>query len=142
MIRATGGSACDATSTKSSPLSNAYCFASDVALMPSCSPSSSISRTWDERMLSLILACGTGLEGGSIVRLGLKEQSPSSLQSFLRTTKPLQAAARDPRLSDSVQPTLSSLARVLRNVGAPASQSHSVASSRRNSSKPTVACSP
>jgi len=31
----------------------------------------------------LIRACGTGLEGGSTVRLGLKEQSPSGLQSFL-----------------------------------------------------------
>src|SRR6476659_5310054 len=122
MIRATGGSACDATSTRSSPLSKAYCFASDVALIPSCDPSSSISRTCDARMLSLIRACGTGRDGGSIVRLGLKNQSPSSLQTLLSTTKPLQAAARDPRLSDSVEPTLSSIARVVRNVGAPASQ--------------------
>src|SRR5919109_3641312 len=125
MIRATGGSAWDATSTRSSPLSYAYRCASDVGLIPSCAPSSSISRTWDARMLSLILACGTGLDGGSTVRLGLKEQSPSSLQSFLRTTKPLQAAARDPRLSDSVEPTLSSITRVVRNVGAPASQDYS-----------------
>src|SRR6266540_6234744 len=94
MIRATGGSACDATSTRSRPLLNAYCFASDVDLMPSCEPSSSISRTCDARMLSLIRACGTGLDGGSIVRLGLKEQSPSSLHPFFERQKPLQAAAQ------------------------------------------------
>jgi hypothetical protein len=77
MIRATGGSAWDATSTRSRPLSNAYCFASDVDLIPSCVPSSPIRRTCGARMLSLIRACGTGLDGGSTVRLGLKERSPS-----------------------------------------------------------------
>jgi hypothetical protein len=55
-------------------------------------------------MLSLIRACGTGLDGGSTVRLGLKEQSPSSLHPFFERKKPLQAAAQDPRHSDSVEP--------------------------------------
>jgi hypothetical protein len=52
----------------------------------------------------LIRACGTGLDGGSTVRLGLKEQSPSSLHPFFERKKPLQAAAQDPRHSDSVEP--------------------------------------
>jgi hypothetical protein len=38
-------------------------------------------------MFSLIRACGTGLDGGSTVRLGLKELSPSGLQSFLSNDK-------------------------------------------------------
>jgi hypothetical protein len=46
-------------------------------LIPSCEPSSSINRTCEARMFSLIRACGTGLDGGSTVRLGLKGQSPS-----------------------------------------------------------------
>src|SRR3981189_2902251 len=90
MTRATGGSAWEATSTRSSPLSKAYCIASFVGLIPSCEPSSSINLTCEARMYSLIRVCGAGLEGGSTVRLGLKGLSPNYVRSFLLKLRPSQ----------------------------------------------------
>src|SRR6266568_4887069 len=104
MTLATGGSACAATSTRSSPLVSAWASASLVGVIPSCAPSSSISRTRGARMFSLIRVCGTG-RTGSTNRLGLKELSPS--REFLphKTTKPLQTSnGLRPRLSTRLNP--------------------------------------
>src|SRR6476469_5252805 len=62
MTRATGGSACAATSTRSRFLPYAYSRASSVVLIPSCCPSSPIRRTRGTRIASLMRvwarACG------------------------------------------------------------------------------------
>ena len=60
----------------------------------------------------------------------------------LEQQKPLHAAAQDPRRFDSVEPSLSSIAREVRNVGAPASQNHRVASSDLSAWRLKFACSP
>src|SRR5947208_34711 len=54
MMRQTGGAAVGETSTKSSPLPRATLRASKGGMMPSCLPSSSITRTSLARILSLI----------------------------------------------------------------------------------------
>src|ERR1043165_6662008 len=58
MMRQTGGSAVAATSTRSSPLLRASCTASRVFMMPSCSPSSAMTRTCGTRMRSLMRVAG------------------------------------------------------------------------------------
>src|SRR3989338_6520411 len=54
MIRQTGGSFCGATSTRSSPRSRASLTASIGVMIPSCAPSSPITRTCALRIRSLI----------------------------------------------------------------------------------------
>src|SRR6185437_5394883 len=53
-MRQTGGTALGDTSTRSRPRSRAIFRASNGAIMPSCSPASSITRTSRARILSLI----------------------------------------------------------------------------------------
>src|SRR5579872_3013417 len=116
MILATGGSACAATSTRSSPFDSAWASASFVALIPSCAPSSSINRTRGTRMFSLIRVWGTG-RTGSTNRLGLKDVSPSCW--FLLQTTKTAACKQRPRSSsscDSVEPPRSSALEVRRQV--------------------------
>src|SRR5579885_3295064 len=96
MTRATGGSACAATSTRSRFFPYAYSRASSVVLIPSCSPSSPISRTRGTRIASLMRVCGSGRRGGSKEPLrGLKVLSPSSScpPHVAETKKPLRHAA-------------------------------------------------
>src|SRR5438105_12800814 len=58
MMRQTGGSAVAATSTRSRPFPRASWTASRVFMMPSCSPSSAITRTCGTRILSLMRVAG------------------------------------------------------------------------------------
>ena len=53
MIRHTGGSACAATSTKSSSAARALVSASSIDTTPTCEPSASTRRTFGTRMRSL-----------------------------------------------------------------------------------------
>src|SRR5919108_477710 len=94
MTRATGGSAWAATSTRSRFLPHAYSRASSVALIPTCSPFSSINLTFGARIISLIRACGTGARSGSTVLRGLKDLSPSSRFLLFQQQDRCQAAAR------------------------------------------------
>lgn len=68
MIRATGGSAFGATSTRSRPRSSATLRASSVLKMPSWAPSSSTKRTRAARMRSLTLG-SDWLIGGHLSRI-------------------------------------------------------------------------
>src|SRR4051794_35536481 len=136
MTLATGGSACAATSTRSRFLPYACSRASSVVLIPSWLPSSSIRRTRGTRMASLMRVvsrfCGRTCSTGR--RLGLKGKSPSWAYSSSfrgRNRKPLHAAARSPRLSDSVEPHASAVAREVRNGSAPASQASQGSKLRR-----------
>src|SRR5213082_143681 len=108
MIRATGGSACAATTTTSRSRSRATPRASSFVLIPSCEPSSPISRTREARMFSFSASLRGG-RGGSGVnrRLGLKDSSPSCASSS-STTKTAHAAAPFPRRLDSVEPHVTS----------------------------------
>src|SRR5436305_1704507 len=99
ITRATGGSACAATSTRSRFLPYAYSRASSVVLMPSCSPFSPISRTLGTRIASLMRVWGSGRRGGSNpARLrGLKCLSPSSSFPPSVMKKPLVCSGRRSR---------------------------------------------
>src|ERR671930_45881 len=77
MIRATGGSAFGATSTRSRFLSYAMRRASSEALIPSCAPSSPISRTRGTRMSSFVRvrSCLTELQGSKLRAQFLQAQN-------------------------------------------------------------------
>src|SRR3954453_16866121 len=79
MTLATGGSAWAATSTRSRVLPWACSRASSVVLIPSWAPSSSISRTREARIESLmrVVSRGAGRVWSNGRRLGLKGKSPS-----------------------------------------------------------------
>src|SRR6185437_2781102 len=107
MTRATGGSACAATSTRSRFLPYAYSRASSVVLIPSCSPSTPIRRTRGTRIASLMRVCGSGLRGGSNPpeRLrGLKCPSPNSCCPPRGTKKPLACSGVGSHQPSSVEP--------------------------------------
>src|SRR4051812_2320518 len=93
MTRATGGSACAATSTRSRLRPYAYSRASSVVLIPSWPPFSSIRRTRGTRIWSLTRVCGSGRRGGSLKpRRGLKSWSPSCLRPPSEMKKPLSGS--------------------------------------------------
>src|SRR6476469_8111651 len=107
MTRATGVSAWAATSTRSRFFPYAYSRASSVVLIPSCSPSTPISRTRGTRIASLMRVWGSGLRGASNPpeRLrGLKCPSPSSLCPPRSTKKPLACSGAESRQPASVEP--------------------------------------
>ena len=55
MILQTGGRASGETSTRSRSAPDASCMASPVSMMPTCSPSALITRTWGTRIIPLTL---------------------------------------------------------------------------------------
>src|SRR5207245_4253771 len=73
---------------------------------------------------------------------GLHQARPTPPRFADTCKKPLQAAAQDPRRTDSVEPRASLVAREVRNVGAPACQGYRVASRAAKSARLSVDCSP
>src|SRR3954452_4554175 len=110
MTRATGGSACAATSTRSRLRPYAYSRASSVVLIPSWPPFSSIRRTRGTRIWSLTRVCGSGRRGGSLKpRRGLKSWSPSSLRPPSKMKKPRAGSGGGSRQPGRLNPRSFSL---------------------------------
>src|SRR5919199_4391009 len=106
MIRATGGSACAATTTRSRSWARAIPRASSFVLIPSCEPSSPMSRTRAARMFSFSSSFrgGRGGSGVNLPRRGLKNVSPSCQLLLLErqnrcVQRPVSSSV------DSVQPS-------------------------------------
>ena len=130
MTRATGGSACAATSTRSRFLRTRTRAPPSCRLIPICAPSSSTSRTCGARICSLIRACGRpGATGLDAPPWSQRRFTKLLASSFFETTKPLQAAARIPRPSDSVEPPRGLWPAEVRNGPLLLGRAHRVASS-------------